>query len=61
MLQELTHMDRITQLQDEIQNVCGPNPLRHNSTHPTIRTSPAPDDNGEQHKLPYHQGKLHSS
>ena len=54
MLQELTHMDRITQLQDEIQNVCGPNSLYHSSMHPTNHISPAPDDNGEQHKLPHH-------
>ena len=61
MLQELTHMDRITQLQDEIQNVRGPDSLCHNSTHLKNHISPAPDDNGEQHKLPHHQGKLHSS
>jgi hypothetical protein len=30
MLQELTHMDRITQLQDEIQNVGGLDYPRHN-------------------------------
>ena len=54
-------MDRITQLQDEIQNVCGPSSLLHSSIHLTKGAPPALDDNGEQHKLPYHQGKLHSS
>ena len=61
MLQELTHMDRITQLQDEIQNVCGHDSLLHDVIHLTKCISKALDDNGEQHKLSYHQGKLYPS
>jgi hypothetical protein len=53
MLQELTHMDRITQLQDEIQNVCSLHYPRSKQTHPTNRVSTALDYNGEQHKLPH--------
>ena len=54
MLQELTHMDRITQLQDEIQNVGGLDYPRRNEMHPTWAISIALDDNGEQHTLPHY-------
>ena len=54
-------MDRITQLQDEIQNVCSHNSLLHDAICLKKRVFIALDDNGEQHKLPYHQGKLYPS
>lgn len=53
MLQELSHMDRITQLQDEIQRVGAPfplNPIKNFKQHVS-----APDNHVKHHHLPHCQ------
>ena len=63
MLQELSSMDRITQLQDEIQNARPPSlSPSYDSLTVFVRTAPlAPHHHVPQHRLPYLPRQLYAS